>query len=483
MGLCSYSSELVINNKLELDNIFVNEFLPYAPEGTVKVYIYGLYMCSHQNAHDNTLESFSKVLGMNEQDIIDSFLYWQEQGLVQVLSTYPISVKFMPIKNFINNSKKFNKDKYSTFNAQAQEIITGRMITPNEYTEYYTVIESFHIEPEALLMIMSYCTHTKGGNIAHAYITTVAKNWAQEGITTTEKVEERLKEFELISSDLQDVFKALGSKRKPTHEDNELFMKWTNSLGFDKGTIIYVAKNCRKKNMRFSFEMLDGKLTKYYEMKLMGIREIDDFEQNRLDMLTLAKEVNRELGLFYESLDGVVENYIVKWLNLGFDAPALITLAKYCFAHSIRTLAGMDDIVAKMYKLGLVSLDALTQHISSLVEIDQKIKDILSKLGLVRLVTSYDREFYSVWTNSWNMPEDVIDYAAMLSSGKSQPMQYMNKILSSWQALGIKTLEQVKAQPVAAPSSPKNNPSAVVSHDYSKEQLNSLFDSLEEVDI
>ena len=77
MGLCSFSSELIINNKLELDNIFVNEFLPYAPEGTVKVYIYGLYMCSHSNAHDNTLESFAKVLSMSEQDILDSFLYWQ----------------------------------------------------------------------------------------------------------------------------------------------------------------------------------------------------------------------------------------------------------------------------------------------------------------------------------------------------------------------------------------------------------------------
>ena len=260
MGLCSFSSELIINNKLELDNIFVNEFLPYAPEGTVKVYIYGLYMCSHSNAHDNTLESFAKVLSMSEQDILDSFLYWQEQGLVQVLSTYPVSVKYMPLKNFINNSKKFNKDKYSTFNAQAQEIITGRMITPNEYTEYYTVIESFHIEPEALLMIMSYCVGLKGTNVGHAYITTVAKNWAQENITTTDKVEERLKEFELIGSDVADIFKALGSKRKPTHEDNELFTKWTKNLGFDKGAIIYVAKASRKKNPRFSFEMLDGKV-------------------------------------------------------------------------------------------------------------------------------------------------------------------------------------------------------------------------------
>lgn len=483
MGLCSFSSELIINNKLELDNIFVNEFLPYAPEGTVKVYIYGLYMCSHSNAHDNTLESFAKVLSMSEQDILDSFLYWQEQGLVQVLSTYPVSVKYMPLKNFINNSKKFNKDKYSTFNAQAQEIITGRMITPNEYTEYYTVIESFHIEPEALLMIMSYCAHIKGANVGHAYITTVAKNWAQENITTTDKVEERLKEFELIGSDVADVFKALGSKRKPTHEDNELFTKWTKNLGFEKGAIIYVAKASRKKNLRFSFEMLDGKLIKYYEMKLFTIQEIEDFENNRENLISLAKEINRELGLYYENLDIVVENYICKWKNLGFDNDALKMLAKYCFSHSIRTLSGMDDLVAKMFKLGLVSLDALTQYISSLRDIDEKIKDILRKLGLSRLVNSYDRDFYATWTNSWNMSEELIDYAAMISAGKGQPMQYMNKILSSWFNNNVKTLEQAKSQTPPADTTTKSNPAAIKGHNYSKEQLDSLYDSLEEIEI
>lgn len=481
MGLCSYSSELIINNKLELDNIFVNEFLPYAPDAAVKVYVYGLYMCSHANAHDNTLESFAKVLSMSEQDVLDCFLYWQEQGLVQVLSTFPISVKYMPLKNFVNNSKKFNKDKYTTFNSQAQEIITGRMITPNEYTEYYTVIESFHIEPEALLMIMSYCVNLKGNNVGHAYITTVAKNWAQENITTTEKVEERLKEFELIGSDVADVFKALGSKRKPTHEDNELFTKWTKNLGFDKGTIIFVAKSSRKKNLRFSFEMLDGKLIKYYEMKLLGIQEIEDFESNRKDLLDLAKDINRELGLYYENLDIVVENYVCKWKNLGFEGDALKILAKYCFSHSIRTLSGMDDLVAKMFKLGLVSLDALTQHISSLKKIDEQIKDILSSLGLNRLVTSFDRDFYSTWTTSWNMSDELINFAASISAGKSQPMQYMNKILASWKEKGVQTLEQAKAQTPQCET--KSNPAAVKGHNYTKEQLDSLYDSLEEIEI
>lgn len=481
MGLCSYSSELIINNTLELDNIFVNEFLPYAPEGTVKVYIYGLYMCSHPDAHDNTLQSFAKVLGLSEQDIIDSFLYWQEQGLVQVLSTYPIQVKFMPLKNIINNTKKFNVDKYATFNVQVQELITGRMITPTEYTEYYTVIESFHMEPEALLMIISYCVSLKGANVGHAYITTVAKNWAQENITTAQKVEERLKEYELISSDIADIFKALGSKRKPTHEDNELLLKWTNSLGFEKSTIIYIAKLQHKKNRRFCFEMMDSKLIKYYEMKLFSIKEIDDFEENKQEMNKIAQSVNRELGLYYENLDVVVENYICKWLNLGFDNECLKLLASYCFSHSIRTLDGLNNIIQKMYKLGLVSIQSIKEYIASLSQIDQEIKEILTELGLSRNVNSFDREFYTTWKNNWNFDSEIIKYATSLAVGKGQPLQYMNKILASWHAQNIKTLDQAKQSNVSPSSS--TNPAKIIGHSYSKESINALFDSLEEIEI
>ena len=143
----------------------------------------------------------------------------------------------------------------------------------------------------------------------------------------------------------------------------------------------------------------------------------------------------------------------------------------------------MDDLVAKMFKLGLVSLDALTQYISSLRDIDEKIKGILRKLGLSRLVNTYDRDFYATWTNSWNMSEELIDYAAMISSGKGQPMQYMNKILSTWSNNNVKTLEQAKSQTPPADTTAKSNPAAIIGHNYSKEKLDKLYDALEECEL
>ena len=160
-------------------------------------------------------------------------------------------------------------------------------------------------------------------------------------------------------------------------------------------------------------------------------------------------------------------------------------LAKYCFSHSIRTLSGMDDLVAKMFKLGLVSLDALTQYISSLRDIDEKIKGILRKLGLSRLVNTYDRDFYATWTNSWNMSEELIDYAAMISAGKGQPMQYMNKILSNWHAKGITTVKEAEEflpKPEGKTFAPKAQKEGW-EREYKKEDLEAVFDSLEDIEI
>ena len=151
--------------------------MPYAPESAVKVYLYGLYKCNNASSYDNSLSSFAKILKLSEEEILEIYHYWENEGLVQVLNTVPIEVRYMPLKNILLNTKKYKKGKYGDFNQKAQEIIEeGRMISPNEYSEYYDTIETFHLEPEALLMIMKYCVNLKGANVGYNYILTVAKN-------------------------------------------------------------------------------------------------------------------------------------------------------------------------------------------------------------------------------------------------------------------------------------------------------------------
>lgn len=479
MAFCKFSSEYVISKETPVDNLFINEFLPYAPAECVKVYLYGLYKCTNSSSYDNTIENFAKVLNLTEEEVEDAFLYWQDEGLVQVLNTCPIEIRFMPLKNVINNTKKYKPEEFSTFNRQVQEILEGRQITPTEYDEYYYLLKTMHFQPEALLMIIKFCTQIKGANVGYKYIVTVAKNWANEGITTTKSVEERLFTYEQAGSDLEKLLKICGAKRNATLEEREMFLKWTKELGFNYNTIEYVAKLL--KPTKVNFEKLDARLLKYYEMKKLSIKEIEDYEKEKSEMYTLAREINKKMGLYYENLEPVVENYVSKWLNLGHNSTSLLALADYCFKNSIRTLEGLDSTVLKLYKLGIVSMEAIEEYMQELISLDKEIKEILEKLGISRMVTNQDRTYYKTWKQDWNLSSELIALGVEMSAGKFQPLQYLNKLLSNWHTNSVKTLDEAKNYiiPEKAPEKVSKNKG----RSYKKEELDALFDSLEEIEL
>lgn len=482
MALCSFSSESVVSNKITIDNIFFTNYLPFAPNDCVKVYLYGLYKCNSSTVYDNSIEDFVKTLNLTEDEIYNCFLYWQEQGLVQVLNTIPFEVRYLPLRNIVNNKKKYNENKYSGFVGQVEEIIKGRMILPNEFHEYFELIESYHFEMEALIMIIHYCVQLKGENVGYPYIVAVAKNWASQKILTCHAVEEKLQELEQCSSDANEILKIFASKRKPTIEEMQLLDKWINELDFDLGTIKYVAKII-KKSKQANFDKLDSKLISLYEMKLYTIKEIEEYENNKSKLFDIAKTVCKQLGVYYENLEIVIETYISKWIQMGYEENTLKLLSSYCFKASIRTLEGLDTTINKFFKLGIVSSESLEEYLADILALDNDIKEIISTLGLTRNVNQFDREYFKTWTQNWNFSNELILYGASLASTKTQPIQYLNKLLASWHENGIKTVEKAKENSKFDSSKQQSTSKDYEIREYDKKDLNKLFSTLEEIDL
>lgn len=480
MSFCKFSTEFIASSKTEIDNIFINDYLPFAQPAFSIVYIYGLYLCN-SNSFDNELSNFAKTLNMSEEDVIGAFEYWEEQGLVKILRTQPLQVTYIPLKNVLTANKLYKPDKYEIFNQQANDIFAGkRAISKHEYQEYYDFLERYHFEQEALLMIMKYCVETKKSAVGYNYILTVAKNWANEGITSTKQVEDRLKSFEDKDSNLNEIFSVLSIKRNPYVEERSLLNKWLNDYGFNLDVILHICKKAKKKSL-MSFEKIDAILTRYYEMKLFSIMEIDSFEKEKSDLYSLAKEINKTIGLYYENLEGIVENYILKWINMGFDKELLLEIALYCFKTSIRTLEGMDKTINKLFKLGILSLQAFHQYINNVLQEDSKIKNVLSKLNIERNVNYIDRANFNIWKDNWQISDELIEYATTLAKGKDNPIKYLSKVLSDWHEKGIKTVEDAKkTSPVNNNSSNKSN---FTGRSYSREELNALFQTIDEIDV
>ena len=76
MAFVKFSSEYAENSKTQIDNIFFNDYLPYAPSDFVKVYIYAVYMSGIGENPDNNIENFCKILGFihNRSCLFTDFL-------------------------------------------------------------------------------------------------------------------------------------------------------------------------------------------------------------------------------------------------------------------------------------------------------------------------------------------------------------------------------------------------------------------------
>lgn len=469
------SNEKMLSEKLSVDNSFILNFMPFAPESYVKIYFMGLWAASFGSGEENAAEFIASRLSVDLPVVEEAFRYWESQGIVNVVRSSPPEIQFLPVGKSAPSNQKFSKTKYKDFNGQLHAMFPGRNILPGEYNEYYSLMEDTHMEPNAMLAIIAYCIRQKGENITYPYILAVARNLAGQGLLTFDRVNEQLSEFDSYEKDLRPILSALGSKRKPDHEDKRLFIKWTKGMEFTSATIVKVAKTVKKGGM----ERLDALLTRYYENHLMTFEEIEDFNLNREKLVALAKNINRIIGVYYEQLDFIIETYISKWLSFGFGEDTLTAIATYCFRRNVRTLEGMNDVVDKFYRQGLVTAEGFDAFINKSVENDNYIKSVFEIAGITRNVTARDRDSFKVWTTSWEIGDELIRFAAEKSKGNVSPVAYMNALLSAWYKSGVKSREQAENFRFDKESSA----GAKVTKTYTSQQLNAMFDNLDYEDL
>ena len=487
MAFCRYSSEFVSRNNITLDNTFINEFMPNAPDACVKVYLYGLAKCNNSSSIDNTIEDFVKVLDIPAEDIENAFYYWQELGLVQVLNLNPIEVRYLPVSRGSSKLKKYNVDKFKNFNISVQELIEGRMITPREFEEFYYIIENLHMEQDALLMVVNYCVKLKGKGINTTYIATVAKNWAYEGLKTCEDIEERILDQERSTGTIVDILKAMGLKRTASFDEYQMYIEWTRELDIPLDVIMYLAGTLKK--TQNAYNKLNTLVNKCYAAKLTSVKEVKDYFDSQDTMYAMAKTICRNLGIRYDNLETVVDNYIANWVALGFDETALSKIANLCFKSNIKTLEGMNSKLMSLFKLGLLTSESVDNYIDSMTKDDEKIVKILNALGIDRNVNPNDRTLYKTWIYDWNITSELLEYALSLSKNMYLPLQFLNKILATYHTNNIKTVSEAEALSKTIEENKKAKTTTTTSNkkpkqrEYTAEQLNGLFDNIMEIEI
>lgn len=474
MALCKFSSEQLIDGYTMLDNLFIHQYLPISDDFVVKVYIYGLFQCKNITGGDNSIEGISLALGVEQNEILQAFDYWENLGIVRYSSREPLIVEYLPIKQNIARVKKYSPEKYADFIKQLEILFAEKILTQNELLNYVEIIEEYKIKAEAMIMIASYCINLKGAKVHSNYVFTVAKSWANEGVTTVEKVEKKLKELESNTENMRQVFYELGLKSTPDWEDKQSFIKWNSSWGFDLESIIFTAKQCKRRGGMFRLEaMLDN----FYRLGLYTLEDIKEHTEYIKHMQELAKKVTKALGLYYEVIDPIVENYIAVWKKNGFDEQGIMMLAEYCMRRNIRTLEGMNYVVGEFYNGGFISNEAVAENIQKKKNIDNDIKRIIESIGSMRNVNNADRDAYKTWTEAWGFGMETLNYTAELSKGKSHSFTYMNQLLSNWHTNNIHSLADCQKAWQSSNNGINKAPKLSVERQYKEEDLDALIEA------
>ncbi len=480
MAFCDKERQLIDSGYTCIDNKFILNYLADAPDVRSAVYLLGLALCQ-SSGDDNSRATIAQKLGISEEDVMSAYLYWEELGLVHVTGENPPRVIYLNVDGNKSALKKIKPGKYTRFSKEMQRIVAGRMLTVNEYNEYYMFLEGTTFEPEALLAVANYCVELKGNNISYQYILTVARNQLTKGATTLLAVQDNLNSQQKYDDDLKLVFKALGSNRKIEHNDRELYEKWTKEFGFTLETIVAVGKKCKTGGMA----KLDGLLCEYYKKGALSVVEMDAYDKEKSRLYDLARDINKTIGVYYQSLDMIVDEYVANWTRRGYDEQTLIAIAKYCFRSGIRTLNGLASIIDKLYKNGVTTLSSLEQYLAQVSAKDENILAILKNAGLDRRVTNNDRALYKTWTESWGMSQEVILFVAEKSAGSTVPTAYINRVLADYKQKGIKTVAE--AQSHATQNANKSTQKTAIigqqdieRREYTDEQLNALFTALDD---
>ncbi len=437
MSFCSFSKEFDDNAYTLVENKFIAKYLPQADGFCVKVYLYGLYLCRHTETEFG-LTAMAKALGANEAEIKNAFLFWEECDLVEILSKDPFAVSYLPVKTSVGRPKKIRYEQYADFNKELQRMMqkVGKFVTSSDYVKYMRFLEENDIHPQAFLLIAEYCINKQGESVSPSYIFNKAKKFIRNGWTSYDLVEKELSSYNAHEKDLSAVFAAIGVFRAPDESDYALYKKWTEQ-GFALGAVLAAAKRLK----RASMNTLDLTLLELAEKGKLSAAEIESYLSDRELLANLTFRIGRKLGVKVLSPAPYIDEYVEKWFNYGFEESSLLDIALYCLKTDRGDFGAMDGLIERLFSEGVVAKESVKALLKAKNDELKLFTNIQGVCGGIRK-SATNLALIKTWRD-WKFSDDMILEAAKRAATSSNPIPYINKILSDWKQAEIYELAKI----------------------------------------
>ena len=419
-----------------IENLFLLEYLPAAPDAFLRVYLYARMLALHPELGGD-LSQMARALRLDEDAVYEAFAYWEQQGLARRVSDHPPTFELIPMRSAdyaAVNPMERDYYAYRDFNASLQALFGAKAIESHEYRIANDWLNVLGYEQDAALKLAEYGIRTsrvKDPNPRSVFkrMDKLAVQWADRGLRSLEDVERAIAEAEGVYPVAQAVLKEFGLSRKPSRPELECVKRWTGEWGFSREEVLAACAETTKAS-KPTFAYLDAVLKNRRGGADGHWRELADILKE-LDAAR-AQPTPDQLAAYAELLDK------------GFEPGTVRLAAIQCHRRNRNRFEDAARMLEKWGEQGIFTATAAEAYIRDLQVKDRRLRAILELCGLERRPTMDDLALYEEWRETHD--DAVIDCAAACARGMQLPMKFMNKLLADWQAAGVRTVAEAEAR-------------------------------------
>ena len=470
MATFSFADGAAMFDSTPIENLFLLEYLPKAPEAFLRVYLYARMLALHPELGDDVTQT-ARALQLDEEAVYAAFAYWERQGLAVRLTDRPPTYALLPVRGEGGGTRSQEEQTYYAyrdFNASLQALFGANLIESRDYRVANDWLNVLGYDQDAVLKLVEYGIQTSRSGQpkprgVFERMDKLAAKWADRGCRTLEDVERAIAEDEGVYAVAQAVTKRFGQKSRPSQDELELAKKWVNEWRFTQEQIIDACGETTKAT-KPTFAYLDAVL------------------KSRLSADSACWQPLAEALRELDAAQAVpTPDLLARYAKLtaqGFEDETVKLAAIQCHSKKRTRFEDVEGMLARWAELGLYTAEAAQAYIRDMSQKAARVRRLLEISGVDRRPTLNDLALYEKWQAGHDPA--VIDYAAECARGMNLPMAYMDKLLKEWEASGVKTAEAARAaheaNRAARTAAPAGKPAANPALDYAQRKYTDADD-------
>ena len=309
---------------INIENIFINDYMPTANGTFVKVYLLGYKYALDVDSNikfNNSL--LAKHLNIPLEDVLNAWEFWEKRGVIKrniLNDEINYDVEFISLRQlYIDNNYSLktedmfdtnekvgnseliaiNKDKDVKDMFKKIDYFMRRPLAPNERLDIINYLLNNNVDTDVMVMGVEFSTETKNvRNIKYAL--KVISNWLDRGLNSVEEIENSLKESNKFYTAYRKIYKSLGYSNMITSGDKEIIDEWLLRYKLSLSFILEVIKESSKKTSNVNMNYINSIIIGLYkdgidtkEKYIEFLKTVQSTKNNRQTKKTLEVKKTR----------------------------------------------------------------------------------------------------------------------------------------------------------------------------------------------